>query len=143
MESRTYYAVHRGNTNDEIMHWKYIKKIKKNGKWRYYYDTSELDKYKNNEVETKEKGNKTYVTEYKQAHDKIFDSTSTITTNIGGSQTQYKTLQQGELSRLAAKGEKVIYDNFMKKNSFGDKLVKNFNRFKKKGKDAISKLLNR
>ena len=32
------------------MHWKYIKKIKKNGKWRYYCDTSELDKYKNNKV---------------------------------------------------------------------------------------------
>ena len=28
---------------DEIMHWKYIKKEKRpNGKWRYYYDTDQL-----------------------------------------------------------------------------------------------------
>ena len=44
MKTGTYYAVHRGNTNDEIMHWKYIKKIKKNGKWRYYYDKDQFDK---------------------------------------------------------------------------------------------------
>ena len=30
---------------DEIMHWKYIKREKlANGKWRYYYDQSEVDK---------------------------------------------------------------------------------------------------
>ena len=26
--------------DDELYHWKYIKKVKKNGKWRYYYDES-------------------------------------------------------------------------------------------------------
>lgn len=25
--------------DDELMHWKYIKRVRKNGKWRYYYDT--------------------------------------------------------------------------------------------------------
>lgn len=26
--------------SNELMHWKYIKRVKKNGKWRYYYDSS-------------------------------------------------------------------------------------------------------
>lgn len=33
-----YYAVVRSGQNDEIRHWKYIKKYKKNGKWRYVYN---------------------------------------------------------------------------------------------------------
>lgn len=33
----------------ELMHWKYIKREKlPNGKWRYYYDESELKKYEDN-----------------------------------------------------------------------------------------------
>lgn len=33
---------------DEMMHWKYIKRVKlPNGKYRYYYDESELKKYEN------------------------------------------------------------------------------------------------
>lgn len=31
---------------DEICHWKYIKRVKlPNGKWRYFYDQSELEQY--------------------------------------------------------------------------------------------------
>lgn len=29
---------------DELYHWKYIKKLKKNGKWRYYYDMESFKK---------------------------------------------------------------------------------------------------
>lgn len=29
---------------DELKHWKYVKREKKNGKWYYYYDDSEVDK---------------------------------------------------------------------------------------------------
>ena len=33
---------------NELVHWKYIKRVKLgNGKWRYYYDDSSLEKYKN------------------------------------------------------------------------------------------------
>ena len=38
-----YYAVVRSgqNSDDELQHWKYIKRIKdRNGKWRYIYDQS-------------------------------------------------------------------------------------------------------
>lgn len=30
-------------SNDELMHWKYIKREKKNGRWVYYYDQSAYD----------------------------------------------------------------------------------------------------
>ena len=34
-----YYAVIRSKKkNDELQHWKYVKKYKKNGKWRYVYN---------------------------------------------------------------------------------------------------------
>lgn len=33
-----YYAVTRSKKNDELQHWKYVKKYKKNGKWRYVYN---------------------------------------------------------------------------------------------------------
>lgn len=32
--------------SDGIKHWKYIKKEKKNGRWVYYYNDSDLKKYK-------------------------------------------------------------------------------------------------
>ena len=44
-----YYAIHKTKKNDALMHWKYIKKVKKNGKWRYYYSMkdNELTKLQN------------------------------------------------------------------------------------------------
>lgn len=34
---------------DELYHWKYIKKLKKNGKWRYYYD---MESFKKDAIDT-------------------------------------------------------------------------------------------
>lgn len=31
------------HVSDELYHWKYIKRERKNGRWVYYYDQSELD----------------------------------------------------------------------------------------------------
>lgn len=45
--SSKYMLTHGGFVSvndDELMHWKYVKKKRVNGKWRYYYDDSE---YKN------------------------------------------------------------------------------------------------
>lgn len=33
-------------SDDELMHWKYVKKTKKNGRWVYYYDESEKNRAK-------------------------------------------------------------------------------------------------
>lgn len=40
--SKTYVAVVRRDPDTELKHWKYIKREKKNGKWKYYYNDSEL-----------------------------------------------------------------------------------------------------
>lgn len=37
--SKQYYAVRTGDNNqNSLKHWKYVKREKVNGKWRYYYD---------------------------------------------------------------------------------------------------------
>ncbi len=38
------YIMHNGQLHnaDELMHWKYVKRVRKNGKWVYYYDRSQL-----------------------------------------------------------------------------------------------------
>lgn len=33
-----YRAVTKEDSQKDLTHWKYIKRVKKNGKWRYYYD---------------------------------------------------------------------------------------------------------
>ena len=40
--NKTYAAIQRSGQKNELTHWKYIKKVKKNGKWRYYYDKDSL-----------------------------------------------------------------------------------------------------
>lgn len=37
-----YKAVITRRSDDELKHWKYVKREKKNGKWVYYYDTKQL-----------------------------------------------------------------------------------------------------
>ena len=40
----SYKAVVKRKSDDELMHWKYIKKVEgSNGKWRYYYDKKDAD----------------------------------------------------------------------------------------------------
>lgn len=49
--SKTYVAVQRtGQKDNELTHWKYIKKVKKNGKWRYYYDKDSLKRDVDNAI---------------------------------------------------------------------------------------------
>lgn len=39
-----YRAVTKEDPNKDLTHWKYIKREKKNGKWRYYYDKDTVKK---------------------------------------------------------------------------------------------------
>lgn len=41
--SKQYYAIQKKDSN-ELTHWKYIKRVRKNGKWKYYYDKESLQK---------------------------------------------------------------------------------------------------
>lgn len=37
-----YYGVQKSDIQSSLQHFKYIKRVKKNGKWKYYYDTDSL-----------------------------------------------------------------------------------------------------
>lgn len=101
--------------SDEMYHWKYIKRERKNGKWVYYYDTTELDKYDKGTTSVSKSmdasGNTSGTTKigYRK-HDGLFDSETTIQSVGSKDKTVYK--YQGKLSRAQAKAEKKIYDTF-------------------------------
>lgn len=124
-----YYAVHRtGDKNDELKHWKYIKKVRgRNGKMRYYYDQDAADAA-NAEgeftmpgiVQGKLTKNATKVKV--RNSDKPFGSTSSIRGGRGKNDAEnIKSVNRGKvdqtLNTLRAKGERWIYDTFLKKKA--------------------------
>lgn len=82
--SKTYVAVQRsGQKYNELTHWKYIKREKKNGKWRYYYDRDSLkadvkDKLGYDEREQYNKAKK----EYNDAVNKHENARRTLTNTV-------------------------------------------------------------
>lgn len=120
-----YRAIVKRKSDDELQHWKYIKRVKgKNGKWQYYYDTANTDLQKYNSGTTivnKNPDGSTNKTSYKQTKDWLDSkevnnvdhftlSDSGVTVQVGKGDITYK---QGKLSRAAAKGEKWIFDNLI------------------------------
>ena len=147
-----YYAVTRKGTGDELTHWKYIKKIKsKNGKTRYIYDRSELDKYENEVVE--EKKNETGGTdtvEYKKSDSLFGEGTRTFTNTTSFLYADSKpitstkvTKYQGKLDRYYAKGEKFIYDNFYGKNRVTNKIQNNLDKKISSGRKLVNRFFRR
>jgi hypothetical protein len=132
--------------SDEMYHWKYIKKKKVNGKWRYYYDTTELDKFDKEATVTSktvdEQGTKiTKTTEYKKSNN-LFDpgerkfSFSTSLYGGGSYESEKITKYQGKLSRAYAKAEKKIYNTFYSGKRKNTK-VSSLKNKAKKGKNFI------
>ena len=118
-----YKAVPKRNPDTELTHWKYIKREKVNGKWRYYYDDSELRKFSKGVTETSTLKDGTKVTtEYKQT-DNTFGGNGPKISNFAtfdygdGTVKTYKSVrtsrEQGKLDRATAKAEKWIFDNFV------------------------------
>ena len=52
------HAIENGKTfivsDSELYHWKYVKKVRKNGRWVYYYDQSDLDKARSDMIQNKQ-----------------------------------------------------------------------------------------
>lgn len=119
-----YYAITRSDSNDELQHWKYIKRVKgKDGKYKYYYDLDqELTKYKNGTTIVESSPTGTRKTTYKQTNDWLdskteakvdtftFDANSGTTVKVSKGDVTYS---QGKISRAIAKGEKWIFDNLI------------------------------
>ena len=94
---------------DELIHWKYIKKIKlPNGKWRYYYNQSELDKYKQaayDSVNARKdaKSHLNFVSAVDRSYEREMSEVraDVVKSNYTLSRAQYDRLE--EVSRMAAK----------------------------------------
>lgn len=125
-----YYAVHRtGESSDELRHWKYIKKIKKNGKWRYFYDQAEVDKYKKNTVQLQsgplKPGEVRNRTVYSDSETLLGSTVETVATYSGGPKNKTTSkityVNRGKIQKAldtaVAKTERTIYDNFLKDSS--------------------------
>lgn len=153
-----YYAITRSaDTDDELKHFKYIKRVKMpSGKWKYIYDADQkLTKYKNgfSTTQTSNDGKTELdkITEYKQTDD-LFDGTSRWSFETGpyfkGDQRhreEHTTHKQGKISRAIAKGEKWIFDNLIssskktapqknKKKNVADKMNEGIAKIKAKRK---------
>ena len=152
-QDQHYYAVHRSGNNDELKHWKYIKKIKgPNGKWRYFYDTTELTKYRDeNRVGTYDKDGTKTTTTYKDTNN-LLSSRTTYSNDASmyanGKTYRFKSKkvvnERGKIDRAIdntqAKAEKYIYNKFYKNRKSGS-LRKTSKKTINKGKRAIDKLL--
>lgn len=116
-----YRAITKEDPKKDLTHWKYIKREKVNGKWRYYYDDSELRKFDKGVTETsrtRDNGNIIDTkTTYSQS-DKLLDGRSKVTVSTGllsGGRAESVNIKksQGKLSRAQANAEKWIFDTFV------------------------------
>lgn len=141
------YVKRKDLLDDELMHWKYIKKIRKNGKWHYFYDDSELKKYENNFTTTTVMQDdsdmeRRTTTKYRQSNNLLSNRTqSTSSGSIGNGRrvTRYEiseiTETQGKIDRAYAKAERFVYDKVYGKNSFTQNVINN-------GRDWLNRKLS-
>lgn len=130
--------------DDGLHHWKYIKREKVNGKWRYYYDDSKLRDFTKGTTKTSKTTDEydrtiTNTTQYKQTND-LFDKKTTITS--GGTVLPTNTTvinEQGKLSRIEADAEKWIFDTFIDPRKQA-KVKRNVDGAINKGKSFVKKL---
>lgn len=94
---------------------------RKKQKWRYIYNDSELKKYSKGATEVTESntpdGHKTSTVKYKQSNS-LFDKESYVKNKrlVGDrAEESYTTKSQGKLSRARARGERRVYNTFLKK----------------------------
>ena len=107
-----YYAVQRSGPDDELQHFKYIKRVKgKNGKWRYYYDTALDNMYKRG-AEDNMKSSSGGKTTAKYGEDKaLFGTKHTMSYRFGnGPENKMVTKKRGAIGRAQAKAEKWLFD---------------------------------
>ena len=107
-----YRAILTRSGDDELKHWKYIKRVKgKDGKYRYIYNDQKHRMHQIGVTESKRDANgAVHKTQYKQRQG-LYDHESTYQLFNGGSSLTVK--YEGKLSRAAAKGEKWIFDNLI------------------------------
>lgn len=149
-----YYAVVRygQNTDDDLQHWKYIKRIKdRNGRYHYIYDRRELDRFaREATVKTRNKTGGTDTVKYKKNNGLFREGTETFKVSSSiwypgakARSSSTTTVYQGKLDRVYAKAEKLVYDTFYKnKKPSSKKSLKSLSKQIDSGKKKLDKVLN-
>ena len=144
-----YIAATKEDPKKDLTHLKYIKREKVNGKWRYYYDDSELRKFGKGATETSstmKNGNRIDTkTTYSQS-DKLFDGKSKVTISTGllsGGHAESVNVKksQGKLSRAQANAEKWIFDTLIDPRK-KEKTKRNFQKTVDNGEKFVSSILS-
>lgn len=108
-------------SDDVLMHWKYIKREKKNGRWVYYYDQSSLDKIKDNYY-----NDVTSSARYAKTNASLRKKLSRMSTTNSNYEKTKKALERSEAnfktSNARAKASEKKY-NQMKISSFAERAI--------------------
>lgn len=100
------YRVIRTSKSDELMHHKYVKKKKVNGKWRYYYDVKDALGYDEKQaMNTAKVNSKIAEVESKMALDKYNDTKNKIDEHYNNK--YLKNPKTGTLYKAAQKARDV------------------------------------
>ena len=126
-----YRAVTKEDPAKDLTHWKYIKRVKKNGKWRYTYDKENVDKAVNyaKQEATREAQNLAYDTT-----NEVLKYRQNMTDDVG--EYLVRTVQRGYVATL-----KTL--NNIGKGTLDDSLNSFMNIAHKKINDLFRKLRNK
>ena len=126
-----YRAVTKEDPQKDLTHWKYIKRVKKNGKWRYTYDKENVDKAVNyaKQEATREAQNLAYDTT-----NEVLKYRQNTTDDVG--EYLVRTVQRGYVATL-----KTL--NNIGKGTLDDSLNSFMNIAHKKINDLFRKLRNK
>ena len=116
--SKIYY-VGSDVSDDQLMHWKYIKREKVNGKWRYYYDTGKKEKIAAGNAKSKVRDAAQNASFHKKRYDEVkskvdsgefFDKDHGNDSIVEPYRNAYlKSLQGYENAKVQAKKAQQIY----------------------------------
>lgn len=139
-------AIYGPPGNEELYHWKYIRKYKKNGKWRYVYPD---DKYGIKEaISTKitGKAQDQHLEELTLAKSRLAEDNNRQRLKLGDTKAgDFKTQEKIKSNITVNKALSNKIDNQMAevRNVRYDTLVSKSNRTIIAGKSAVSSLLNK
>ena len=90
--------------DDELMHWKYVKRVRgKNGKYQYYYDNNTGTSIKKADVKPSTKSSSKSTTNSKGKHDAIIAAAQAAAQN-----TPMYQLKNGNLIEKVVAGYKIV-----------------------------------
>lgn len=140
-----YYAVTRSEKNDELRHFKYIRKERRKGKWVYYYKDEDAKGENKDDLYVKTEGkpeskygtyqnvkNKNKTVDVKKSNS-FFSGRSRLKSNSSG--WEHETREIGKLERQLPKAKKKI-------KKFGKKSVKSLNKQIDRGQKWLNGLFD-